>query len=484
MIPLEWLAAAALLGGTGVTLWWASRQIGPPGSDGDPPAPPRRVGPERQEEDTELPTGPPPPRPSTRDLDLSGETILPGSEPRAGSGLPTFGGATPGAATGAGGPTSLRPGPPPSRPPGPAPGNPLPGLGRPAQTPAASPLVESAFPGPEDFPATGSTALIEWLGVPQPVGEELAVPDAPAVGLGSLPLLSERPADSPPSTPGRAAALPRGVEVSGWALPRASEAPVLAPLQSPAPVGVPPLVGSLPPVAGTLAAPGPDPSAGAQEVERLEAPEAEGSAGFLVSALLSSGGGAATGWTIAAMLGLSASDRSSVALGAGVAGLVLAVARDFRQRRRSVSDGLPDALDLMGTCIAAGLGSGEALRRTAAAMLRANPPLGRALSEATAAWNVGEDRGRLAERMGRRAGLGHLAEALTALDQAERLGGQASTTLAHLALELRSRRRAAIAAWASRLPLLVAVSVLVFFVPPLMTFLLGPSVLDLLDLSL
>lgn len=152
--------------------------------------------------------------------------------------------------------------------------------------------------------------------------------------------------------------------------------------------------------------------------------------------------------------------------------------RRGEQRRREITQAVPDTIDQLAVLVRAGLGIDAALNRCA----QSEPgPLGRELARVVQELRLGSTRQHALSELVERTGADDLRAVVTALAQAEDLGVPVSDTLRLQAEEVRVRRRQRAAEHAMKLPVKILVPLVVCIFPVLLIVLLGPAVLTIAD---
>lgn len=167
---------------------------------------------------------------------------------------------------------------------------------------------------------------------------------------------------------------------------------------------------------------------------------------------------------------------AAAVVGAALPGTVLVQLREIRRGR--LRRQLPDALDLVATCLDGGLAVERSLVLTAAGLEEAAPELAQELEELLAEWRVGRPRHGAIERVDRRCEVRALRGFLETVEEASRHGSPVGASLEQQAEALRRAEAARIEDWSKRLPTRISITVLIFIVPPLFVLLLGSSVVQ------
>jgi tight adherence protein C len=151
------------------------------------------------------------------------------------------------------------------------------------------------------------------------------------------------------------------------------------------------------------------------------------------------------------------------------------------RRRGQIEQGLPDALDLLVISAEAGLSLDQAIDQVAHDMRAANPAVADEFAATAAEMQVLTDRSEALENMVRRTGIVSLRGIAATLNQAIRFGTPLAESMRILAAELRTDRLARLEERAARLPVLLAVPMMLFILPCLLMVIGTPVVLRVGD---
>jgi tight adherence protein C len=170
------------------------------------------------------------------------------------------------------------------------------------------------------------------------------------------------------------------------------------------------------------------------------------------------------------------------ALVLALAGFVLPylwLRRRTRRRRRQISNALPDAIDLLVTCVEAGLGLDASLMRVSEAT---EGPLGDEIALALRQIAVGRPRQEALLELGERPGVPDLDGFIRPIVQAERSGVSIGATLRVQAESIRVRRRQRAQEHAQKMPVKMTVPIAIFLIPAVLIIGIGPAVVSFADL--
>lgn len=168
----------------------------------------------------------------------------------------------------------------------------------------------------------------------------------------------------------------------------------------------------------------------------------------------------------------------SYAVLAMLLGLALPFMRvnDLGMRRQlALRKDLPDALDLLTSCVEAGLGFDQALARVAG---RIKPgPLKKELEACVAALSVGASRREALRELDRRADLDELSQVVSSLLQADKRGVPLGPALRAQSGQLRVLRSLRVKKAAAEAPLKMLFPLMAFILPVVFIVLFGPIIL-------
>ncbi|MFN4177987.1 type II secretion system F family protein [Phenylobacterium sp.] len=160
---------------------------------------------------------------------------------------------------------------------------------------------------------------------------------------------------------------------------------------------------------------------------------------------------------------------------------LLIVRYRMRQRAAEVSQGLPEALELLVVCVEAGLALEDGLDRIILELRRTQPVLAEELEATSADLKILPDRNAAFRKLAERVGSPSVRSVVTTLSQTLRYGTPLAGALRVAASELRNDALIALEERANRLPSLLTVPMMVFILPTIFLVLAGPVVIRLLD---
>jgi tight adherence protein C len=145
-------------------------------------------------------------------------------------------------------------------------------------------------------------------------------------------------------------------------------------------------------------------------------------------------------------------------------------------RRAAIEHGLPNAIDLLVTCIEAGLGLDAALDRVAAEIGIAEPLLGQELRQAALEMAAGLDRGEAFRRLAERTGVEEMRLLAALVVQTQLFGTSIARSLRVQAEGMRVRRTQRAEERAASVGVKMTVPLIFGIVPALFVVLIGPGV--------
>jgi tight adherence protein C len=146
-------------------------------------------------------------------------------------------------------------------------------------------------------------------------------------------------------------------------------------------------------------------------------------------------------------------------------------------RREALTNGFPDALDLILIAVEAGLGLEGAIDRVAREMVVSHPLVARLLATTTLRLRAGATREEALRQMADEAGVDEIRSFATLMIQSDRLGTSIGATLRVYASEMRERRRMRAEEKAHRLPVLLSIPLVMFMLPSMIGVLMLPAVI-------
>lgn len=155
----------------------------------------------------------------------------------------------------------------------------------------------------------------------------------------------------------------------------------------------------------------------------------------------------------------------------------------IQRRQKSIRGVFPDALDLLLICVQAGMSVEAAMNKVAGEIGPRSLELAEEFSLTTAELSYLPERRQAYENLGRRTGLAAVKAVGTSLIQSERYGTAVAQALRVLAKESRDMRMSEAEKKAAALPPKLTVPMILFFLPVLFVVILGPAVIQFLEMS-
>lgn len=166
-------------------------------------------------------------------------------------------------------------------------------------------------------------------------------------------------------------------------------------------------------------------------------------------------------------------------MGAGVGFLVPPVIADMAEakRKRALSVGFPEALDLLVACTEAGMGLNAAFLRVAEQMVFSHPAIAHQFNLVNYEIRGGVDRYEALKNLANRTGLDSVRSLCSILSQSMRFGTSISETLRVFAEDLRDRRMQAAEEAAAKIGTKMIFPLITCLFPAFFIIAIGPAVL-------
>ncbi len=152
-------------------------------------------------------------------------------------------------------------------------------------------------------------------------------------------------------------------------------------------------------------------------------------------------------------------------------------------RRDEIESGFPDSLDMMLVCVEAGQSMDQSIIRVAKELRNSYPQLAEEYQIVSYEMKAGKDRSTVLRDMGERCGVQDVQSFVTVLNQAASFGTSISDALRVYAEEMRDKRVMRAEEKANKLPTKMTLTTMMFTVPPLLIILVGPSVVNIMNIS-
>ena len=169
------------------------------------------------------------------------------------------------------------------------------------------------------------------------------------------------------------------------------------------------------------------------------------------------------------------------ASGIGMIGPNIVLQRMVGKRTRALSNGFPDALDLLVVCVESGLGLAAAIQRVAEELEISQPELAFELSMVNAEIRVGLPRERALKNLANRTGLVDIRGLVALLVQTMRFGTGVADALRVYSAEFRDKRTQKAEEQAAKMGTMLVFPLVLFMFPIFFIVAIGPAVLRIID---
>src|SRR5438105_10312346 len=204
--------------------------------------------------------------------------------------------------------------------------------------------------------------------------------------------------------------------------------------------------------------------------------------GFLTLVVIATSAAVGFGLLIVVAAGGAIGPKSGAALiGLGVLGFLMPfwiVRSRAKQRQHAIIKSLPDAFDLITTCVEAGLGLDAALARVAE---KVEGPFAQELTRALRDIALGKSRRDALKELGSRTNVPDLVQFTNAVGQAEASGSSSGTGLRVQAEQLRVKRRQRAEEAAYKAPVKMLFPLVLCIFPTLFIVILGPAIITIMN---
>ncbi|HYM15443.1 MAG TPA: type II secretion system F family protein [Dehalococcoidia bacterium] len=218
------------------------------------------------------------------------------------------------------------------------------------------------------------------------------------------------------------------------------------------------------------------------EKQLLVAGEPMTMSGFLTMVLVATGASTLLGVLLVFVSGAAIGPMQIGIVGVvGLIGFILPfyiVRSRAKQRQTAIIRSLPDAFDLITTCVEAGLGLDAALARVAE---KVPGPFAQELTRALRDVALGKARRDALKELGERTGVPDLIQFTNAVIQAEAMGSSVGTVLRVQAEQLRVRRRQRAEEQAYKAPVKMLFPLVLCIFPTLFIVILGPAIITIMN---
>jgi tight adherence protein C len=155
------------------------------------------------------------------------------------------------------------------------------------------------------------------------------------------------------------------------------------------------------------------------------------------------------------------------------------VNRRVQSRQEEITNGFPDALDMMLVCVEAGQSLDQSILRVSKEIRAGFAALADEFEIVAHELKAGKDRVTVLRDMGERAGVADVSSFVTVLIQSASFGTSISDALRVYAGEMRDKRVMRAEEKANTLPTKMTLATMMLTVPPLLIILIGPSIYEI-----
>ncbi|HMO08206.1 MAG TPA: type II secretion system F family protein [Paracoccaceae bacterium] len=148
----------------------------------------------------------------------------------------------------------------------------------------------------------------------------------------------------------------------------------------------------------------------------------------------------------------------------------------IKERETQITQGFPDALDMMLVCVEAGQSLDQSIMRVAKESRAGYPALAEEFEIVSHEVKAGKERVAVLKDMSERVGIADVTSFVTTLVQSATFGTSIAEALRVYSAEMRDKRVMRAEEKANTLPTKLTLGTMMFTVPPLMIILIGPSI--------
>ncbi|MGR3616068.1 MAG: type II secretion system F family protein [Paracoccaceae bacterium] len=175
---------------------------------------------------------------------------------------------------------------------------------------------------------------------------------------------------------------------------------------------------------------------------------------------------------------MTSQDKMMYILGPGGAGYMFPkywITRRVADRNEKITQGFPDALDMMLVCVEAGQSLDQSIVRVARELQASFPDLADEFEVVAYEMKAGKDKDRVLRDLGTRCGVADISSFVTVMIQSAAFGTSIAEALRVYAGEMRDKRVMRAEEAANKLPTKMTLATMMLTVPPLLIILIGPS---------
>ncbi|MBY6056892.1 type II secretion system F family protein [Leisingera daeponensis] len=170
----------------------------------------------------------------------------------------------------------------------------------------------------------------------------------------------------------------------------------------------------------------------------------------------------------------------------GAAGYMLPkywITRRIGERQQKITEGFPDALDMMLVCVEAGQSLDQAIVRVAKELHASFPELASEFEVVAYEMKAGKEKDKVLRDLGTRCGVQDVSSFVTVMIQSASFGTSIADALRVYAGEMRDKRVMRAEEAANKLPVKMTLATMGLTVPPLLIILVGPSVQGIMNMG-
>lgn len=153
----------------------------------------------------------------------------------------------------------------------------------------------------------------------------------------------------------------------------------------------------------------------------------------------------------------------------------------INKRKLKITNGLADALDLMVSCVEAGLSLNAALVRVSHELITAHPDVSKEFEITSLEMRAGKPREEALRNLGQRTGVKDLRSLAAMLIQTDKFGTSIARALRVFSDTLRTKRRQRAEEAAAKTTIKLVFPLVLFIFPAILLVLLGPGVIRLME---
>ncbi len=169
-------------------------------------------------------------------------------------------------------------------------------------------------------------------------------------------------------------------------------------------------------------------------------------------------------------------------LGPGIAGYMLPkywVTKRQQERQTKITEGFPDALDMLLVCVEAGQSMDQSIIRVSKELYSSFPALADEFEIVSHQIKAGKDKAQVLTDMADRCGVMDISSFVTVLIQSATFGTSIAEALRVYASEMRDKRVMRAEEAANKLPTQMTLATMMLTVPPLLIILVAPSIVGI-----